>query len=251
MPRESRIQRFVSGVLTALRVPRAPSIYRLSNYMVWSTKTRGQLHLLCTLLSIIYGVYMSFMYADSKKNKILIATLSLSSVFLYGVSSVYHLHRYKRTKTHMRIRKLDQQNIIAATFVTIFCYCYGLLDFRYEWTRTLVKVQGILIFLFVIKTWTFFQRFSHAVNMLTLLILTVPPLFYLPTMCSQLSSGENSCLISGAAIMAVMTICFAFKFPDPLPRTFGYHEIMHILSLAIHLIFMYPVHYLLVNGHRM
>ncbi len=249
--RESLIQQYVSAFLDVLRLPSPPSSYRLSHDIILTTSTRGIMHLIFSIVSILYGIYMWILHGNSRKSKILISILSLFSFILYGTSSLFHLQRYQSSKSYLLAKKLDHQNIVIMTFFLIFIYCYGIFDLQPEWIRTLVKVQAFLMVLFLGKTWLLLGRLSHKANVFSIFGLYVPAMYYMPSICSLLSEGEVVCVISGTIIVATLCVCFANKYPDILPRTFGYHEVMHLLGMIVHIVFMYPVHYLIVHGHRM
>jgi hemolysin III len=40
------------------------------------------------------------------------------------------------------------------------------------------------------------------------------------------------CLVAGGALYTVGALVYGFRWPDPHPRWFGFHEVFHSLTIA-------------------
>jgi hemolysin III len=53
--------------------------------------------------------------------------------------------------------------------------------------------------------------------------------FYFPEIKSSLTILNIQLLILGGVTYTLGALIYAFKWPDPYPTVFGYHEIFHVL----------------------
>ena len=56
--------------------------------------------------------------------------------------------------------------------------------------------------------------------------------FYFPAFFESASAAVISCLIVGGALYTVGGVIYGFRWPDPSPRWFGFHEVFHTLTIA-------------------
>jgi hemolysin III len=54
-------------------------------------------------------------------------------------------------------------------------------------------------------------------------------ILYLPEMRYSLGMTNMWLLLIGGIIYTMGALVYAFKWPNPFPRVFGYHEIFHVL----------------------
>ena len=54
----------------------------------------------------------------------------------------------------------------------------------------------------------------------------------IPQMFSGVGVAGAVLLLVGGAIYTVGAAIYAFQWPNPFPRTFGFHEIFHLLVVA-------------------
>jgi len=67
-------------------------------------------------------------------------------------------------------------------------------------------------------------------------------LIYLPDFHAQASTAVFTMLVVGGALYTLGAVVYGFKWPDPNPRWFGYHEVFHALTIAA-----FIVHYIGVS----
>ena len=65
----------------------------------------------------------------------------------------------------------------------------------------------------------------------------------LPAMLDRLGPAPTLLLVAGGALYSVGAVVYALRRPDPWPRTFGFHEIFHVLVIAAAV-----VHYIAIAG---
>jgi hemolysin III len=57
-------------------------------------------------------------------------------------------------------------------------------------------------------------------------------LFLLPQIQQAISLQPVLLLITGGLLYTVGALIYPFRWPDPLPHVFGYHELFHLLVIA-------------------
>jgi len=159
-------------------------------------------------------------------------------VLLFTASTLYHwLPLSERGIRYLR--KADHSMIfffIAATYTPI---C--LIPLRGPWGWSLfgviwgVAIAGICMKIF----WLHAPRWLSTaifVAMGWLVLVGVYPLV------TNLSSGALSWLVAGGVVYSIGAAVYALKWPNPVPKHFGFHEIFHLFVIGgsfCHFVVMY------------
>lgn len=150
---------------------------------------------------------------------------SISQIALFGISAIYHRCNWG---SHARawMRRLDHSAIfisIAGTGTPISLLAVGgeagqrlLVIF---WS---VAGLGILQSLFWVKA----PKWLAALIYVGFGWLAIP---YLAEISASIGNQGVFLLITGGFIYSIGALIYALKRPNPWPKTFGYHEIFHIL----------------------
>lgn len=159
-------------------------------------------------------------------------------ILLYTASTLYHWLPLS-DKGIRFLRRVDHSMIffyIAATYTPI---C--LIPLRGPWGWSLfgviwgLAVGGIFMKMF----WLHAPRwFSTAIYLAMgwLVLVGAYPLY------QSLSAGALSWLVAGGIVYSLGAVIYAIKWPDPLPKHFGFHEIFHIFVIGgtfCHFVVMY------------
>jgi hemolysin III len=149
-------------------------------------------------------------------------------VALFGGSALYHRWsgpaRFKPL-----LRRIDHSTIfvfIAASYTPL----------------ALVVLHGPLMWVILAVAWigaaagvTFSLGWINAPRAVTAgsyLALGWVAVIAVPQMIQKLAPAPLVLLMAGALLYTVGAIIYATKRPDPWPRTFGFHEIFHVLVIA-------------------
>ncbi len=87
-----------------------------------------------------------------------------------------------------------------------------------------------------------FSRGGTSSKLLSALLYIALGWFALPytgAMKASLGSGATALIVVGGVIYSLGAIIYAAHWPDPVPETFGYHEIFHaavILAAGLHFV---------------
>jgi hemolysin III len=145
-----------------------------------------------------------------------------ASVLLFTTSAFYHRGNWGPRASAV-LRRMDHSNIflmIAGTYTPV-----ALALLPPEDARTLLAVVWTGAALGVV----FRVAWSHAPRMLytpLYVLLGWAALWYLPAM-GEVSAGSAVLLVVGGLAYSAGAAAYAFKRPDPWPRTFGFHEVFH------------------------
>ncbi|WP_454785721.1 PAQR family membrane homeostasis protein TrhA [Legionella sp. WA2024007413] len=184
---------------------------------------RGYIHLAaffitlyaCTILILysngVYAIYASIIYSGSLIGQ-------------YGVSALYHTRLWSRQK-YLLLRRIDHAAIFVLIAGTATPICLlklnkasGLHLLSILW---LVALFGMLITTLWPHVPKWFRAFLY-------IIMGWIGVLYFPEIKSSLDPTNIQLLVIGGVTYTLGALIYAFKWPDPFPRIFGYHEVFHV-----------------------
>ncbi|MBK9519592.1 MAG: hemolysin III family protein [Anaeromyxobacter sp.] len=161
-----------------------------------------------------------------------------SLLTLFTVSAVYH-RRFWPLRARQIVGRIDHSAIfllIAGTYTPFGLLLgpgAGHLALWVVWGGALVGI-GLVVF------WPGLTKRMRA-GIYVLLGWVVVPL--LPRLGDLLGPGALALLLAGGFFYTVGAVIYGVRRPDPFPRTFGFHEIFHLLVIAAA-----ACHYLVVEA---
>lgn len=148
---------------------------------------------------------------------------------MFGASALYHRFPWQNAALQLWARRLDHSTIFLfiATTYTLF----ALLRFEgaTRWVVLVVVWSGAILGLSLELIWVDSPRGLKALAYLTVGwvgVLAVPQLF------SGVGTGGAVLLLIGGGLYTVGALVYAARWPNPFPRTLGFHEIFHLLVVA-------------------
>lgn len=200
---------------------------------------RGHFHQAAFFIAL--GACVLLMVRTSEFNSVVSALVySLSLCGLFGVSALYHRINWQE-RGRVWMRRLDHAFIFILIAGTSTPIC--LLALSPENGSHILPIIwlaasiGILQSLFLPKA----PKWVSAILYISVGWLAAP---YLPEFRNSLGLTQVSFLIAGGVIYTLGALVYAFKFPNPSPKYFGYHEIFHILVIvaaAFHFVVVYSL----------
>lgn len=152
---------------------------------------------------------------------------------LFGISALYHRPEWPPA-TRRWLRRLDHAAIylmIAGSYTPICFFGLGaeagMAVLRWIW---LAAVAGIAKTLFWVHA-------PKPLNVALYLVFGGIGAWFLPEVATRSGPAPICLLTAGGVIYALGAVVYALKRPDPVPHTFGYHEIFHgcvILAALCH-----------------
>jgi len=148
---------------------------------------------------------------------------------MFGASALYHRVSWRSAAKRVWARRLDHSMIfvfIAGTYTP-----FALLRFEgtTQWLVLVMVWTGAVLGLLLELVWLDSPRWLTAVAYLAVGwvgVLAVPQMF------SAVGIAGAVLLMVGGGLYTVGAVIYATKWPNPFPRTLGFHEVFHLLVVA-------------------
>ena len=152
----------------------------------------------------------------------------LSMMELFGVSGLYHTGSWS-ARMSARLRAVDHANIFVFIAGTYTPLCFNVLS---GWLRPailgliwLLAGTGVALTTTTLRAPRWLTAGMY-VGMGWVAIVAMPAfLAVLPALAVGM-------LILGGVLYTVGAVIYARRWPDPLPRIFGFHEVFHLFVVA-------------------
>lgn len=188
-------------------------------------RLRGRIHRMAFYAAMPAGLVLVVLAPDVRA-KLACAIYALTLVALFAVSSTYHLGLHTEEQ-RARWRRADHATIfllIAGTY-TPFCLLVlsgtaATVELAIVWTGALAGVA--------IKMW---RVDLHVLSGFMYIGLGWVAVVTLPAIARGLGAPGTVLLVIGGALFTFGALVLATHKPDPWPRTFGYHEIWHAMTV--------------------
>jgi hemolysin III len=190
-------------------------------------KLRGVFHQYAFFVSLVLGVVLVF-GAETTRERVAAAIFAASVSAMLGISALYHRVIWPPGPRRW-IRRLDHAAIfllIAGTYTP-----FGLLALDGAWRVVVLSIVwiGALAAIVLKVTWIDAPRWVAAVIALSLGWVGI---FAMPKIYERAGLTALILLALGGLFYTAGALVYARRRPDPLPATFGYHEIFHALVVG-------------------
>lgn len=197
--------------------------YLTSDRPVW----RGRVHSWAFFVSIPAGIALILM-SDGAAGNVGASIYAATLVLLFGTSAAYHrLAHSPRARAIMQ--RLDHSMIyllIAGTYVPL---C--LVALPPEWGIPTLAVVGTLALIGIVLKLTAFDRgvwISYALYP----IMGWVALIAAPALFRSLTTLQLALIVGGGIAYTIGLPVLLKRRPDPWPKTFGYHEVWHVITVV-------------------
>lgn len=193
-------------------------------------RMRGWVHLASTVGFAISGTALIVLAATSGPPAAAAMAIYVAAVLgLFGVSAIYHLVNWRSSRARTWMRRLDHSMIfllIAGTYTPV-----GLLALPRDLSRAVLGViwTGAVAGMLLKLAWPHAPRW---VGVLLYIALGWVAVFVLDDLLRATGATGLALLLIGGVLYTLGALCYATRWPDPWPRTFGYHEIFHTFVTA-------------------
>lgn len=197
-------------------------------------KLRGWIHLASTPLVLAAGIVLICL-SPTATTKIGSALYAFSALLLFGTSAVYHRGTWS-PKVWQILNRFDHSNIFLFIAGSYTPFALILLEgpsrvimLSVVWTGALLGI-GFKLF------WPTAPRWLSAPIYIALGWAAVffIPAFFDGALALGLGIGVATfvLIVVGGALYTMGGLVYGFKWPNPSPRTFGFHEIFHGFTVA-------------------
>lgn len=189
---------------------------------------RGRIHLLAAALTLPAAVLL-VLSAHSGAARVAVVIYAVSLLGLYAVSASYH--RLARTPTAVKwFRRADHSMIfvlIAGSYTPI---C--LLALPRGWGIPLLVVVWVAAAAGVALKMMRLGNGPGSAGSWLYIVIGWAAVAALPALVSSLDRPQLVLLATGGLLYTLGCVVLARRWPDPFPRTFGYHEVWHSMTVA-------------------
>jgi hemolysin III len=187
---------------------------------------RGVSHQIAFFVVIVAGAVLISRTTDRRAT---VATViyALTLAGMFGVSALLH-RRDWGPRMYGWLRRADHAMIFACIAGTYTPFCMlGLTP--PAGPRLLIMIwSGAGIGILRAVLWPHAPR---AVSSVLYVVVGWVMLVYFPEVRTQFPPAAFALLVAGGGSFTVGAAVYGFRWPDPLPRVFGYHEVFHLLVI--------------------
>jgi hemolysin III len=184
---------------------------------------RGHIHQIAFYISLCACAFLlTQSYGSRAFTSVFIYCLSLAGLF--GISALYHCPMWSR-KSYLFLRRVDHAAIFALIAGTATPICLVALNneigHRLLWMMWIAAGMGMLMAMF----WTHGPKWFRSIFYVIAGWLAI---LYFSEITSAIGMENMWLLVAGGIVYTIGALVYAFKWPDPIPHIFGYHEIFHL-----------------------
>lgn len=202
-------------------------------------KLRGWLHLGTVPLALAGGIVLIAM-SPTATTRIGSLVFTISALLLFTVSAIYHTGSWS-PRTWAFLRRFDHSNVFLLIAGSYTPFALLLLDGLERVVLLSLVWGGAVAGVFFRVFWTDAPRWLYTPIYIALGWAAV---FFIPGFfegAKSLGGGAGIAafvmIVVGGALYTLGGVVYGFKFPDPSPRWFGFHEVFHsftVLAFAAH-----------------
>ncbi|MET0928043.1 MAG: hemolysin III family protein [Aeromicrobium sp.] len=190
-------------------------------------RLRGWLHAGTTPLAFLSFLVM-LVLAEGTMVRAGVAVFMISAVLLFGTSAIYHT----RTWTPQRLKvlkRVDHANIFVLIAGSSTPFAILLLSEQHAMQLITIMWWGATLGVLFKVFWLDVPR---AVHVPLYLLLGWAPVFYTADFLDSAQHAPLILLAAGGALYSLGALVYIFKWPNPSPRYFGFHEVFHAMTIA-------------------
>ena len=156
------------------------------------------------------------------------AVYSVTVLGLFGISALYHRRTWRRPESRVLMKRLDHSMIflfIAGTYTPV-----AVLAMAPDTARWILAVvwTGALAGVALKMLWPHAPAWFGVPIYVALGWVAV---FVLPALLAGVGVAALVLLLAGGVLYTVGGVFYATRWPDPWPRTFGFHEFFHAATV--------------------
>ena len=188
---------------------------------------RGWLHAATAPLTLAAGIVLVVL-SPTASTRLGSAVFAVSALALFTASATMHRGTWS-ARTGLWLRRADHSSIFLLIAGSYTPFSLLLLEGRERNTLLAIAWGGALLGIVFRLFWTGAPRWLYTSLYIALGWAAV---FYFPAFFESASAAVITCLVLGGALYTIGGVVYGFRWPDPSPRWFGFHEVFHTLTIA-------------------
>ncbi|MGI8901387.1 MAG: PAQR family membrane homeostasis protein TrhA [Nocardioides sp.] len=190
-------------------------------------RLRGWLHAATAPLALAAGIVLVAL-SPTASTRLGSAVFAGSALALFTASATMHRGNWS-ARTGLWLRRADHSSIFLLIAGSYTPFTLLLLEGRERNTLLVIAWGGALLGIAFRLFWTSAPRWLYTPVYIALGWAAV---FYFPAFFDSASTAVISCLVVGGALYTIGGVVYGFRWPDPSPRWFGFHEVFHTLTIV-------------------
>ncbi len=190
-------------------------------------RLRGWLHAVTFPLAAAGGVVLVAL-SPTRPARAGAAVFAVTAMLLFGCSALFHRGRWSPPAYDV-LRRLDHASIFLLIAGTYTPFTLLLLDGSSERVLLTVVWAGALAGVAFRVCWVGAPRWLYTPVYVALGWAAV---FWIEAFARTASAAVLTLMVVGGALYSLGGLVYGLRWPDPLPRWFGYHEVFHTLTVA-------------------
>ena len=190
-------------------------------------RLRGLFHVWAFVAFLAAGTVLVVL-ADGVRASTAAWVYALALVAMFGASALYHRFPWRSAGRRVWARRLDHAAIYVLIAGSYTAFAVLALSGTLRAGVLVATWAGALLGLVLTLLWTDAPRWLRVASYVAVGwvgVVTVPQLFGLGVATAVL-------VIVGGGLYTIGGLAYASRWPDPLPRWFGFHEVFHVLVVA-------------------
>lgn len=188
---------------------------------------RGVLHQIAFCVSLVVGALL-IAGSDGTRRQLAAAAFAGSVALCFGASALYHRVTWT-PRVRPWMRRVDHAGVyllIAGTYTPV-----GLLVLNGNWRVAILGTvyAGVAAAVVLKFVWVDAPKTLAAVIGIALGWVAIVAL---PQLATKLNAAAVALLLAGGIAYTAGAIVYARRRPNPVPQTFGYHEVFHALTIV-------------------
>ncbi len=190
-------------------------------------RLRGVFHQYAFYVAIVAGAVLVAL-SDSGRELVATWIYAVALAAMFGVSALYHRVNWRSTRVRTWMRRLDHSTILLLIAGTYTPFALLAFDGRIGDVILVVVWAGAAAGLVLNLAWVDAPKWLTALVFIALGwvgVAAVPELL-------DLGVAPTVLVFAGGGLYTLGAATYALRKPNPVPGTFGYHEIFHVLVIA-------------------
>lgn len=189
---------------------------------------RGWFHAVAAAGAVVFCAALCWRSRADLPRLLSLLVFGLTMIELYTVSAVYHLGRW-RAPVGGRLRALDHANIFLLIAGTYTPLCFNVLA---GWARIVILAVVWLLAALGVGMAALTLRAPRWFGTALYVAMGWAVLLALPNFVRALGWPAVLTLLLGGVLYTLGALVYARRWPDPLPRVFGFHEVFHLFVIG-------------------
>ena len=189
---------------------------------------RGVFHLWAFFVAAVAGVALTVL-ADGALPRFAAWIYAMALAAMFGASAFYHRYPFKSAARLVWARRLDHSTIFVFIAGTYTPFALLAFDGTLRWTVLATVWVGAAFGLVLNLVWI---EAPKVITVLAYVAVGWVGVITIPQMLTGVGVAGSVLVMVGGAFYTLGALTYAFHWPNPFPRTFGFHEIFHLFVVA-------------------